>query len=126
MRAFNDGKALGLFNSIAAEPAGAPMLMKKLRITRKQFYSRESKLKMAGLIRRYQNEYMLTSLGRIVLHTHNVIGQAASEEWRYRLIDDMKFIPKNKRKEIEDSIINNQEVRDMLRGKAVSDRYLRN
>ena len=119
MGALGDKHSLTLFNKIATEPAAAPMFMKRLKLTKKQFYSRAHRLKMAGLIRRYRNEYMLTSLGKIVLHTHDLIGQAAREQWRYSLIDEMKDVPKSKRKEIEDAVINNEEVRDMLRGKSV-------
>lgn len=61
-KAIGDDMSLVLFNTIAIEAGDSDILMTRLDITRKQFYSRISALQKTGLITRKNRQYVLTSL----------------------------------------------------------------
>lgn len=61
-----DNKSLALFNELAMNNGRAKELMIKLCISRKQLYSRISKLIRAGLIEPLGSEYSITIFGRVI------------------------------------------------------------
>src|SRR5437899_881613 len=76
LRAIADDKSLILFNTIALAGGQSDILISRLALTTKQYYSRISALLKAGLIRRNNRQYHLTSLGRIVYDAQLIIGKA--------------------------------------------------
>ena len=62
----SNDKSLVLFNTIALASEDSSILISRLELTRKQYYSRIFELTKAGLIRRRNGKYFLTSFGRIV------------------------------------------------------------
>ena len=71
----SDEKALTLFERIALAEADRSALL-KAGLTRKQYYVRISRLMNAGLIKRYNGKYSLTSLGRVVYGSLMTISNA--------------------------------------------------
>ena len=63
------------------------ILISRLNLTRKQYYTRISQLRSAGLITRKRARFVLTSLGRVVYETHKTIGIAIQNRWRLQAID---------------------------------------
>ena len=97
--AISDNKSLLLFNLIAimsSSPAldtGHPngeILVSRLNLTRRQYYTRITQLRDAGLITRKSTKFVLTSLGRIVYETHKTIGVAIQNRWRLQAIDSLE------------------------------------
>ena len=66
LSAISNDKSLVLFNTIALASEDSSILISRLELTRKQYYSRIFELTKAGLIRRRNGKYFLTSFGRIV------------------------------------------------------------
>ena len=66
LSAISDDKSLVLFNTIALASGDSSILISRLDLTRKQYYSRMSDLINAGLIRRKNGKYYVTSLGKVV------------------------------------------------------------
>ncbi len=64
--AIHDKKSLALFNELAMNNGGAKELMIKLCLSRKQLYSRISKLIRAGLIEPIGCGYSITIFGRVI------------------------------------------------------------
>ena len=72
--AISDNKSLSLFNIIAimsshasdGQPTGE-ILISRMNMTRKQYYTRINQLRHAGLITKRSTRFVLTSLGRVVL-----------------------------------------------------------
>lgn len=85
-----DDKALILFNSIALLDGNAHIALKEMRLTTKQYYSRISGLTNAGLIKRNQGKYFLTSLGKVVYDAHMTVGKALSYYWILKAIDSIE------------------------------------
>jgi hypothetical protein len=103
LSAVSDNKSLLLFNTIAnvSNPASAAddglsqqpiaeILISRMNLTRKQYYSRINRLREAGLIRRKGSRLILTSLGRIVYETHKTIGFAIHNQWKLQAIDSLE------------------------------------
>lgn len=79
LRSISDDKSLTIFTMIALSSQTTDTFAEKLNLTRKQYYSRLSALKKAGLITRRNKEYYLTSIGKIVYEVHEVIEKAKPE-----------------------------------------------
>ena len=95
--AISDNKSLSLFNIIGfmsshasdGQPTGE-ILISRLNLTRKQYYTRITQLRDAGLITRKSTKFVLTSLGRVVYETHKTIGVAIQNRWRLQAIDSLE------------------------------------
>jgi predicted transcriptional regulator len=91
-----ENKSFSLFYAIAITnmpdaaadgPPNAEILISRMNLTRKQYYSRIKRLLEAGLIRRKGSRLVLTSLGKIVYETHKTIGFAIHNRWKLQAID---------------------------------------
>ena len=96
--ALSDNKSLSLFNIIAimsshASDGGQPtgeILISRMNMTRRQYYTRINQLRDAGLITKRGTRFVLTSLGRVVYETHRTIGVAIQNRWKLQAIDSLE------------------------------------
>ena len=117
LRAIADDKSLILFNTIALAGGQSDILISRLALTTKQYYSRISALLKAGLIRRNNRQYHLTSLGRIVYDAQLIIGKAINTFWKLKAIDSLEIdhmLPANERNMIINTLIDNEEITKIL------------
>jgi predicted transcriptional regulator len=122
LKAIADEKTLTLFNVIAAEGGNTDTLRKKATFTRKQYYMRISVLMKAGLIRRSNGIYSLTSLGKVVHTAQSLVGEAVDNYWKLKAIDSIESSENNnnafsteERKKLMDSLIDKEsEIKDIL------------
>ncbi len=124
LKAIADEKTLTLFNAIATEGGNTDTLRKKAAFSRKQYYMRISMLTKAGLIRRINGIYSLTSLGKIVYSAQKLIGQAVDNYWKLKAIDSIESsehkhnnnaFSSEERRKIMDSLIDKEsEIKDIL------------
>ena len=118
--AISDDKSLMLFNTIAVSypENDTEMILVKLKLTRKQYYSRMSELLKANLINRRHGKYFLTSLGKIVYTAQTIIAKALHDYWRLKAIDELELaeqdIPKEEYHKIIDLLIDNEKIREGL------------
>lgn len=66
LRAMSNEKTLSLFKTIAISKSDTDILITKLNLTRKEYYSRMKMLMEVGLIRKRSGRYCLTSLGIVI------------------------------------------------------------
>lgn len=92
------------------------ILISRLEFSRKRYYSRISKLINAGLIRRKNGKYFLTSFGSIVYEAQDLIGKAVRFSSKLKAIDSIETpeIPAEERSEIIDTLINNSKIKEIL------------
>ena len=124
LKAIADEKTLTLFNAIATEGGNTNTLRKKAAFSRKQYYMRISVLTKAGLIRRINGIYSLTSLGKIVYSAQSLIGEAVNNYWKVKAIDSIQSSEQNhnhnafsreEHSSIMDSLIDKEsEIKDIL------------
>lgn len=75
--AIRDLKSLRLLNSIAkGEGSDTEDLSVKLKISRKEYYSRMSKFVKTGVVRRRQGKYLLTSFGKVIYELQLILVEA--------------------------------------------------
>lgn len=117
--AISDDKSLMLFNTIAVSypENDTEMILVKLKLTRKQYYSRMSELGKANLINRRNGKYFLTSLGKIVYDAQKIIGNAVGDYWKLKAVDTLEItdqMPKEEYNEIINALIENEKIKEGL------------
>jgi predicted transcriptional regulator len=84
LRASSDDKSLVLFNTIALASGDISIFISRLNLTRKQYYSRLSDLINAGLVRRMNGKYFVTSFGKVVYKAQELIGMVVQHSSKLR------------------------------------------
>jgi predicted transcriptional regulator len=118
MRSISDGMALDLYKTIAnSSGATGEFLQSKIKISRKQYYSRLSNMARAGLIKRKHGRYSLTAFGKIVYDSERAIENAYNIFWKLKAIDSIGVsneLPKEEYSKIVEALIDNYEIKDIL------------
>ena len=118
LKRISDEKALTLFNGIATSDR-KPILLRKFDLTSKQYYSRISGLMDAGLIKRRNSRYSLTTLGKVVYDAHITIGKALSYYSRLKAIESIEMsygaaFPKEELEKLINALIDNHQIKDTI------------
>ena len=117
LRAISDEKSLALFKTVATLKPKSTVLITKLNVTSKEYYSRLSYLREAGLIGKRDANYFLTSFGKIVYESICLIEKAASSNWKLKSIDSIKLykdLPYKEYNNIINTLIEDNTMREIL------------
>jgi hypothetical protein len=118
LSAIADTKSLALLNTIAISPyIDSNILMSKLRLTRKQYYSRMSVLLKSGLIRRKNGKHFLSSYGKVVYSSCTLIENTIKDYWGLKALDSIKFCgqeSENEYNQVVNALIANYKIKDIL------------
>ena len=106
LRSISDDKALNIFNTIALSNDSATIATSRLKLTRKQYYSRMSGITSAGLVTRRNGKFFLTSFGRVVYQAHIMIGKAQQNYWKLKAVDAIESSNDALTAEDRDNLIN--------------------
>ncbi len=90
LEAISDQISIDIITALSNNVTNPENLMQILDLTRKQYYSRCSRLSSIGLVRRQNGEIMLTSFGRLVYNAQLKIADAFSHSSELRMIDVIK------------------------------------
>lgn len=116
--AISDKRASDIFRSIASANSNSDILITQLKLTRKQYYSRMSSLKKAGLVKRQNGRYLLTSFGKVISSAYTSleakIDNALSSYWKLKAIDSMDISLGQERNKVISVLIDNQEIESLL------------
>jgi hypothetical protein len=116
LRAISDDKALAIFNTIALSADSTPIAISKLKLTRKQYYSRMSAMIDAGIITRRSGRYFLTSFGKVVYEAQMLIGKAQQSYWKLKAVDTIQSSSNTSTLEERDRLISSLIVDNELKG----------
>ncbi len=120
LEAISDSKALIIFNTIAhSSTSTTDILITKLKITRKQYYSRLSALTKAGLLQRKSGSYSLTSLGKIIHDVQLSLEKAVSNYWNLKAIDSILMsdnfeLEKQEIVKIVDTLVQDPKIKEIV------------
>ena len=119
INAISDVQSLDLFKAIAQTSADSDILIKMARLTRKQYYSRMSRMTKVGLIQRKNGKYFLTSLGKVTYQAQTMIENALTDYWKLKAIDSLDSsinigLPRDERDKILNTLIDNQKIKQIL------------
>jgi hypothetical protein len=118
--AISDKRASDIFRSIALanSNSNSDILITQLKLTRKQYYSRMSSLKEAGLVKRQNGRYLLTAFGKVIssayVNLDAKIDTAISSYWKLKAIDSMDISLGQERNKVISVLIDNQEIESIL------------
>jgi predicted transcriptional regulator len=117
LRTIADDKSSQLFKTIAQGTIDSEGLKSKTKLTRKQYYSRLSRMTKAGLVRKKRGKYLLTTFGKIVFDAQLTVETALGSYWKLRAIDSLEMsneLPKEEQQKLIDALLDNQEIKGIL------------
>jgi hypothetical protein len=139
LKALSDNKALVLFNTIplAADVNDVIQIQtRKIGLTRRQYYSRLSRLTETGLIIRKNGRYFLTLLGKIVYEIHVTTCEVLRYHWKLIAVESIQMpapgcvrLPEEEFSRLVDILIDNSKIKNMVMNATTSmvnsEKYLR-
>jgi hypothetical protein len=119
LKKISDDKTLVLFNSIALSSSNERQVtLKEISLSTKQYYSRISGLRKAGLIKRHKGRHSLTLLGHAVYNTQMIIGQALTYYWKLKALEEIEMsnsvIPNEEKIQLINAMVDNHQIKDIL------------
>ena len=118
LKALSDDKTLILFEMIAHQELHPYNVLTRLGLTKRRYYSRMFSMLAAGLIRRKNGMYSVTSFGKVVYKAQTLIGQGVSNQWKLSAIDSLEMnstaIVQEELDKIMNLLIDNEEIREIL------------
>ncbi|MCI0556920.1 MAG: hypothetical protein MN733_00370 [Nitrososphaera sp.] len=117
LRTISDDKSMELFKTIAQGTIDSDSLKNKTKLTRKQYYSRLSRMTKAGLVRKKSGKYLLTAFGKVVFEAQTTVENALVSYWKLRAIDSLEMsneLPKEEQRKLIDALLDNQELKGIL------------
>jgi hypothetical protein len=120
IKLISDDKSLLILNTIfLASGDSSDILIKQLKLTRKQYYSRITRL-VKGRVKRQKGRYFLTSFGVVIYDAQRLLGNAVKNYWKLKAIDSFGVankedsMPKEERNKIIEQMISNQQIKEIL------------
>jgi hypothetical protein len=112
----SDEQSVMLFATIATKSIGSVELRSKISLTRKQYYSKLSRIIRAGLVRRRKGKLVVTTFGKIVFNSQKVIEDANNCQWKLKVLDsiDVKEISQEERGKLLDDLVDNKHIKEIL------------
>ncbi|MFZ0515078.1 MAG: hypothetical protein WAM14_26000 [Candidatus Nitrosopolaris sp.] len=128
LNAISNENALAVFKTIADTRGDTDILRTKLKITRKQYYSRISCLLKAGIVKRKNGKYSPTVFGEILYDAAMTLEKAFNNYWKLKAIDSFEIAPDRthelsveERNKIIDTLLrDDQKIKDILLARLVS------
>jgi predicted transcriptional regulator len=117
LKAIADEKSLELFGTVAQETIDSKNLKSKIRLTRKQYYSRLSRMTRAGLVKRKNGKYVLTTFGKIVYESKVTVENALNNYWKLKAIDSIESsneLPKEEQNKLIETLLENQGLKAVI------------
>jgi predicted transcriptional regulator len=115
LNALSNDKSLALFDAIALEAGDSENIMKRSKLTSKQYYLRISALVKSGLVEKRNGKYYLTSFGEVALEARQLIGSGIKDYWKLKAINSIGLeLPRQERNQIIEALIDKQEIKELL------------
>ena len=113
-----DKEASNIFKSIASAESNSDILITQLKLTRKQYYSRTSRLILAGLVKRQKGRHLLTAFGKVIytaqINFEAKIDNALNDYWKLKAIDSLEISSREECDKIISALIDNEETKSVL------------
>jgi hypothetical protein len=113
----SDEQSVILFTTIATGDINSIELRSKVSLTRKQYYSRLSRMIRVGLIRRRSGKLVVTAFGKIVFKSQKIVENANNNQWKLKVLDSIDVseeLPREERRKLLDNLIENKQLKEIL------------
>jgi hypothetical protein len=106
-------------SNMLSENDCSTILITKLRLSRRQYYSSMEKLMNAALVGRISGKYSLTSVGKVIFYSYEKIETAIKYHWKLKAVDSILMsanveLPVEECQRIIDNLIDNNEIKAVL------------
>jgi predicted transcriptional regulator len=113
----SDEQSFMLFTTIAIGGISSVELRRKVSLSRKQYYSRISRMIRVGLIKRRSGKLVVTAFGRIVFKSQKIVEYANKNQWKLKVLDSIDLsneLPREERIKLLDSLFENTRLKEIL------------
>jgi predicted transcriptional regulator len=120
LASISDKQSLELFRYIAVTNGNSENLRTKINLTRKQYYSRLSRMTKAGIVKRKNGRHSLTAFGKVVYDAQTIIEKAVNSYWKLKAVDSLDMsddLPKEERIKLIDNLLDNKDIKEILYNK---------
>ena len=115
IKLISDDKSLLIFCTIfLASGDSSETIRAELKLTRKQYYSRISRLIKAGLVKRQKGKYFLTAFGKVIYDSQKLLGTAVKNYWKLKAIDSLEMPSREETDKVISVLIENDEIKGIL------------
>jgi predicted transcriptional regulator len=117
LASISDKQSLELFRYIAVTNGNSENLRTKINLTRKQYYSRLSRMTKAGIVKRKNGKHSLTAFGKVVYDAQTIIEKAVNSYWKLKAVDSLDMsddLPKEERIKLIDNLLDNKDIKEIL------------
>jgi predicted transcriptional regulator len=117
LEAISDVKSLKLFNTIATKGGNSEDLSVQLKLSRKEYYSRMSRLMKTGMVKRKNGKHFLTAFGKIIYDAQITVKKAVESYWKLKAIDSIDLsdeITVKERDKLIHTLLDDVEIREIL------------
>jgi predicted transcriptional regulator len=116
LKSISDDKSLSIFQLIANVNSNGEIILKKLDLTRKQYYSKISAMMKAGLIKRQSGRYCLTPFGKVIYCCTMIAKNALDNYYNLKAIEatEVSGLPNEEIGKLIDVLIDNQQVKEFV------------
>ena len=117
LEAISDVKSLKLFNTIATKGGSSEDLSVQLKLSRKEYYSRMSRLMKTGIVKRKNGKHFLTAFGKVIYDAQVTIKKAVESYWKLKAIDSIDLsdeITVKERDKLIQTLLDDVEIREIL------------
>ena len=117
LEAISDVKSLKLFNTIATKGGNSEDLSVQLKLSRKEYYSRMSRLMKTGIVKRKNGKHFLTAFGKVIYDAQVTIKKAVESYWKLKAIDSIDLsdeITVKERDKLIHTLLDDVEIREIL------------
>ena len=120
LASISDNQSLELFRLIAVTNGTSETLRTKINLTRKQYYSRLSRMTKAGIVKRKNGRHSLTAFGKVVYDAQTTIEKAVNSYWKLKAIDSLEMsedLPNEERLKLIDNLLDSKDIKEILYNK---------
>jgi hypothetical protein len=117
LRVVADEKSWQLLKNIAQGTFDSKSLKSNSKLTRKQYYSRLSRMTISKLVTKRNGRYRLTTFGKIVYEFELIIEHVLENQWKLKTVDSLELsegLPEEDRQKLIDKLFENQGLKQIL------------
>jgi predicted transcriptional regulator len=116
LKSISDDKSLSIFQLISDVNSNGEIILKKLGLSTKQYYSRISAMMVTDLIKRKSGRYYLTPFGKVIYCCLMIAKNALNNYYKLKAIESIEDSDSSNEdfSKLVDALIDNQQVKEFL------------
>jgi hypothetical protein len=116
LKTISDDKSYSIFQMVSNANSNGEIILSKLALTRKQYYSKMFAMMKAGLIKRQSGRYYLTPFGKVIYCCTVIAKKALDNYYNLKAIEitEAHNFSNEEIGKLIDALIDNQQVKEFL------------